>query len=165
MLALIMRQALDPKTLKKGDKIYIEAADNVQWSNVQFEIKRSQNVSTTDSNKDTYVEMVAILKGRDGTEIKSRKKTKECGFPSYRYSSKTLFFMKVLYMKIELTKLTLTNPSKLEQPPDIETTKKDLGNSKQHRTRTLIVSLSGEMNRAGPLGALKYPINHTSFLH
>jgi len=85
-----MRQALDPKTLKKGDKIYIEAGDNIQWSNVQFEIKRSQNASTTDSNNDTYVEMVAILKGRDGTEIKSRKKTRECGFPSNRYSSNFL---------------------------------------------------------------------------
>ena len=72
-----MRQALDTKTLKKGDKIYIEAGDNIQSSNVQFEIKRSQNVSTTDSNNDTYVEMVAILKGRDGTEIKSRKKTEK----------------------------------------------------------------------------------------
>ena len=104
-----MRQALDPKTLKKGDKIYIEAGDHIQSSNVQFEIKRSQNVSTTDSNNDTYVEMVAILKGRDGTEIKSRKKTEEYDFPSNRYSSKTLFFMKVFYMNIKLTKLILTN--------------------------------------------------------
>ena len=101
-----MRQALDPKTLKKGDKIYIEAADNVQWSNIQFEIKKCQNVSTTDSNNDTYVEMVAILKGRDGTDIKSRKKTEECGYPSNRYSSKTSFFMEVIYLRIELTKFT-----------------------------------------------------------
>ena len=75
MLELIIRQDVDPKTLKKGDKIFIKAVDNVQWSNVQFEIKKSQNVSTTDSNNDTYVEMAAILEGRDGTEIKTRKKT------------------------------------------------------------------------------------------
>jgi hypothetical protein len=104
-----MRQEVDPKTLKKGDKIYIEAAGNVQWSNVQFEVKKSQNVRTKDSNNDTYVEMVAILKGRDGEEIKTRKKTEQCGFPSNRYSSKTLFFIEVFYLKIELTKFAFTN--------------------------------------------------------
>jgi len=57
LLELIMRQEVDPKTLKKGEKINIKAAENVQWSNVQFEIKKSQNVSTMDSNNDTCVEM------------------------------------------------------------------------------------------------------------
>ena len=53
-----MREELDPLTLKKGDKIFIEIANHphLQCSNYLFEIKSVlQNRKTSDSNNNTFV--------------------------------------------------------------------------------------------------------------
>jgi hypothetical protein len=134
-----MRQAVDPTTLKKGDTIYIETTENAAWSNIPFEIRKCQfNVSTTTSDNDTYVEMVAILKGTNGTEIKRRDKTEQLGYPSKCYSSQTSFFMQVFICReliIQNGILFLSNSKNFEQPPDQDTTVADLGNSRKHCTR------------------------------
>ena len=96
-----MRQEIDPLTLKKADKVYIENANHPhpQCSGFLFEIKCVQhNKKTSDSNNNTFVSMIAIAKP-GGEEIKKRRiiDTEELGLPTECYSSTTTFFTQVYF--------------------------------------------------------------------
>ena len=47
----LMKQAVDPTTLKKGDKITVEIVEIATWLSIRVEIRKCQfNVSTTTSD-------------------------------------------------------------------------------------------------------------------
>ena len=96
-----MRLEIDPLTLKKGDKVYIEIANHPhpKCSEFLFEIKSvQQNRKTSDSNNNTFVSLIAIAKP-GGEKIKRTRKidTEELGLPTERYSSTTSFFAQVFF--------------------------------------------------------------------
>ena len=93
-----MREALDPSTLKKGDKLYVEPAAFPQCSKYLFEIKSFlKDRKTSTSNNDIYISMVAIERPSGEKILKTRKKdTEELGLPTECYSSTSKFYAQVL---------------------------------------------------------------------
>ncbi len=91
-----MRLEIDPLTLKKGDKVYIEIANHPHPKCSEF-LFEDKSVQQNRKTSDTFVSLIAIAK--PGGEKRRKIDTEELGLTSeHRYINNVIFAQVYLFL-------------------------------------------------------------------